>query len=94
MKPRFQPRPRSTSATQKCATLSPDRPTAAAAAMRTRPAAVTRSLPNRTISRPVRKLGPNIARMCHWMPSAASPTAWPHPTIASGAAVMTKLISP
>ena len=49
----------------------------AAAAIRTSPAAVTRSLPKRAISRPVKKLGPNMARMCHWIPSAALPTAWP-----------------
>ena len=29
------------------------------------------SLPTRAISRPVKKLGPNMASTCHWMPSAA-----------------------
>ena len=41
-----------------------------------------------------KKLGPNIDSTCHWMPSAASPTECPQPTMASGAAVITKLISP
>ncbi len=61
--------------------------------IRIRPAAVTRSLPNRTMSRPVKKLGVNIARICHWMPRAAAPTGSPHPIIARGAAVIRKLMS-
>jgi hypothetical protein len=31
---------------------------------------------------------------CHWIPSAALPTEWPHSTIATGAAVMRKLMRP
>ena len=40
-----QPTPRSTSVAQKCPTVRPDRPTAAAIAMSTSPSAVMRSLP-------------------------------------------------
>src|SRR4051795_9391478 len=40
------------------------------------------------------KLGPNMPSTCHWIPSAALPTEWPHSTIATGAAVMRKLMRP
>ena len=32
------------------------------------------------------------ASTCHWMPSVASVTEWPQPTMASGAAVITMFI--
>ncbi len=51
------------------------------------------SLPKRAISAPVKKLGPNIASTCHWMPSAALSVPRPQATMASGAAVITRLIS-
>ena len=51
------------------------------------------SLPKRAISAPVKKLGANMARTCHWMPSAALSSPRPQATIASGAAVITRLIS-
>ncbi len=66
----------------------------AAAAISSSPAAVTLSLPWRSISRPVKKLGPNMASTCHWMPSAASPTLCPQATIAIGVAVIRKAMSP
>jgi hypothetical protein len=94
MKPKFQPSRAGLRALQKWATDSPESPTRAASAISTRPVAVTASLPKRSIRRPVKKLGPNMASTCHWIPSAAAPTEWPQPTMASGAAVMTKLISP
>ena len=53
-----------------------------------------RSTPKRAISEPVMKLGAYIASTCHWMPSAASVTEWPQPTIASGADVITIFIMP
>ena len=53
---------------------------------------VMRSSPKRAISPPVKKLGAYIASTCHWMPSAASVTEWPQPTMASGAEVMTMFI--
>ena len=51
-----------------------------------------RSTPKRTISAPVKKLGAYIASTCHWMPSVASVTEWPQPTMASGAEVITRFI--
>ena len=41
------------------------------AAISRRPTAVTRSLPNRAISRPVKKLGRNMPSTCHSSTSAA-----------------------
>ena len=38
------------------------------------------------------KLGANIASTCHWMPSAAMSADRPQPTMASGVAVITRLI--
>ncbi|SQH18154.1 Uncharacterised protein [Bordetella parapertussis] len=94
MKPRFQPTPSRTSTAQKCGTLRPVSETPAAASISARPSAVTGSLPKRSISRPVTKLGAYMASTCHWMPRAAAATLWPQPTMASGAAVMTRLIKP
>ena len=51
-----------------------------------------RSTPKRAISAPVKKLGAYIASTCHWMPSVASVTEWPQPTMASGAEVITMFI--
>ena len=42
--------------------------------------------------RPVMKLGAYMPSTCHWMPSVASVTEWPQPTIASGAEVITMFI--
>ena len=53
---------------------------------------VMRSTPKRTISAPVKKLGAYMPSTCHWMPSVASVTEWPQPTMASGAAVITRFI--
>ena len=53
---------------------------------------VMRSTPKRAISVPVKKLGAYIASTCHWMPSVASVTEWPQPTMASGAEVITMFI--
>ena len=58
----------------------------------TSPARITRSRPNRTITAPVMKLGAYMASTCHWMPSVASVTEWPQPTMATGAEVMTRFI--
>ena len=58
------------------------------------PASMTRSTPNRWMMEPVTKDGANMASTCHWMTSAASPRANPQPTMASGVAVMTRLITP
>ena len=63
-----------------------------AARSRPRPSAVTRSTPKRAISVPVTKLGAYIASTCHWMPSVASVTEWPQPTMASGAEVIIMFI--
>ena len=52
-----------------------------------------RSAPKRWISQPVKKLGANIAMTCQEMPSVASSVDRPQPTMASGAPVITKLIS-
>ncbi|MNU04750.1 hypothetical protein D3C72_2492940 [compost metagenome] len=52
------------------------------------------SAPNRLISMPVKKLGANMASTCHWMPSVAISVGKPQPmTMASGAPIITKLIS-
>ena len=48
--------------------------------------------PKRAISVPVTRLGANMPRMCHWMPSVASVTEWLHITIASGADVIIRFI--
>ena len=45
------------------------------------------------MSRPVKKLGPNMAITCQEMPSVASSDERPQPTMANGAPVMTKVIS-
>ena len=50
--------------------------------------------PSRAISAPVKKLGAYMPITCHWMPSAASPTEWLHITIASGAEVIIRFITP
>jgi hypothetical protein len=65
MKPKFQPTPSTTSTTQKCIAVTPERPIAAAAASSRRPIATIRGAPNRAIRDPVKKLGPYIATMCH-----------------------------
>src|SRR6476660_9871803 len=64
MNDKFQPRPRSTSAVQKCATEMPEIPTTAVAAINARPMPVMRSTPKRAISEPVTKLGAYIAAEC------------------------------
>ena len=94
MKPKFQPTPSSTREPQKCSSSSPISAIRAEAAIITSPSAVMRRLPKRAISRPVKKLGANMASTCHWMPSAASPTVWPQPTMAMGAAVIRKAMRP
>ena len=51
-----------------------------------------RGAPKRAISEPVKKLGPYIATMCHWIPKLESLTVSPHIFIASGADVITRFI--
>ena len=80
------------SAAQKFHSAMPDSATSAQATSSSRPNATIRSLPKAAISRPVKKLGPNIAITCQEMPSVAWSAEKPQPTIASGAPVMTKLI--
>src|SRR5262245_49160350 len=63
MKDRFNPSPSSTSAIQKCATVMPEIPTTAAAAINARPMHVMRSTPRRAMKAPVTKLGAYIATM-------------------------------
>ncbi len=65
---------------------------AALSAIMTRPAKITRSRPNRMMTVPVTKLGAYMATTCHWMPSVASVTEWPQPTMATGADVMIRFI--
>ncbi len=55
--------------------------------------AVMRITPKRAASEPVKKLGPYIAKTCHWMPRVASVTEWPQPTMASGAEVISRFIT-
>jgi len=54
--------------------------------------ATIRGAPKRAISEPVKKLGPYIATICHWMPKFESLTLSPHIFIASGADVITRFI--
>ena len=49
----------------------------AAAASSSKPVATILGAPNRAISEPVKKLGPYIATMCHWMPKLESLTLKP-----------------
>ena len=70
----------------------PDQLTTAAQPISTRPSAVTRPTPKRAIRVPVTKLGEYIASTCHWMPSVASVTEWPQPTMASGAEVIIRFM--
>ena len=51
-----------------------------------------RGAPKRAISEPVKKLGPYIATMCHWMPKLESETVSPHIFMASGAEVITRFM--
>ena len=92
MKPKFQPSPSRISDVQNCHSAMPDSATTAQPISSSRPNATIRSLPKRAISRPVKKLGPNIAMTCQEMPSVAWSGEKPQPTMASGAPVMTKLI--
>ncbi|MNL46090.1 hypothetical protein D3C87_1687750 [compost metagenome] len=93
MKPKFQPMPSSVSSSQKCPTVIPVSETPAAAAISTKPAAAMVERPKRVMSLPVKKLGPNMASTWKMMPIWASATEWPQScTMASGAAVITKLI--
>jgi len=94
MKPKFQPTPKRINMPQKCSNSSPVNANTPATAIRIKPLAVMAVLPKRVMRCPVKKLGPNMASTCHWMPSAASPTVWPQPTMAIGAAVMMKDIKP
>ncbi len=64
----------------------------AAAASSDRPSATIRGAPKRAISEPVKKLGPYIATICHWMPKLESLMLKPHIFIASGADVITRFI--
>ena len=91
-KPKFQPRPSTIRVAQKCGAVIPVNPIVAATASSVSPSATTVGAPKRAISEPVKKLGPYIATMCHWMPKLESLTGRPHIFIASGAEVMTKLI--
>src|SRR5262249_35308689 len=63
MNDRFQPNPSSTSPLQKCATVMPEMPTMAVAAISAKPMPVIGSTPKRAIKEPVIKLGAYIARM-------------------------------
>ena len=92
MKPKFQPTPSTTRPTQKCIAVMPDRPITAAMASSTRPKATMRDAPKRTISDPVKKLGPYIATTCHWIPKLESLRLSPHIFMASGAEVITRFI--
>ncbi len=94
MKLKFQPTPSRISAPQKCSSSSPIRAITPEAPVSSRPSAVTGSLPQRAIRRPVTKLGANMASTCHCTPRAASPTLKPQPTMAMGVAVIRNAISP
>ena len=48
--------------------------------------------PKRVINAPVKKLGPYIATMCHWMPVLESEIGRPHIFMASCAEVITRFI--
>lgn len=63
------------SAAQKFYNSTPICATTAQAIGTTRPAATIFSAPKREISMPVKKLGANMARTCHWMPSVTSSDA-------------------
>ena len=93
MKPKFQPRPSRISATEKCPRVTPERPTAPAAARSARPAAMTRSAPKRAIRLPVKNDGANMASTCQETTSAALAVEKPQPTTASGVEVITRFIS-
>jgi len=54
--------------------------------------ATIRGAPKRRIRVPVKKLGPYIATICHWMPKFESLTLRPQIFIASGADVITRFI--
>ena len=94
MKPKFQPRPSRISAVQNCQSSMPDSATTRAADQEDQ-AGRDDASPRRSAGSdaPVKKLGANIAMTCHEMPSVASSGEKPQPTMASGAPVMTKLIS-
>ncbi len=59
---------------QKCSAVMPVSPIVAAAASSNSPVATTFGAPKRAISEPVKKLGPYIATICHWMPKLESLT--------------------
>ncbi|MNY22390.1 hypothetical protein D3C86_1559970 [compost metagenome] len=82
------------SAAQKFHSSMPIWATMAQAISTMRPDATIFSATNREISMPVKKLGPNMASTCHWMPSVASSVGKPQPiTMASGAPVIMKVIN-
>ena len=70
----------------------PDKPMVAAIASNNSPMATIFGAPKRAIREPVKKLGPYIATICHWMPKLESLRLRPHIFIASGADVMTRFI--
>ena len=93
MKPKFQPTPSRVIATAKWPSDNPDRATATLPASSRSPAATTGAAPKRAISAPVKKLGANIATMCHWMAKFEAEIGNPQRRMASGAEVIRKFIS-
>jgi hypothetical protein len=71
-KAKFQPTPRRQSPSQKCQSEIPEMLMSALTTISASPRLTIRSTPKRRISEPVMRLGTNIPRMCHWIPSVAS----------------------
>ena len=63
------------------------------AALNAMPENRTAGIPNRLIRRPAKKDGANMPTRCHWMMLAPSSIECWHPTAASGAAVITNIIT-
>ncbi len=93
MKPKFQPSPSRISAVQKCHELDARQCNGRTGDQQDQPRRDDCLLAETRDQRAGEKLGPNIAMTCHEMPIAASSGEKPQPTMASGAPVITKLIS-
>lgn len=90
---KFQPTPSNSNARVNCQPATPELAIATQPASSRAPTSSTARTPNLAIRRPVPKEGANMPTRCSWITCAAVPTPSPQPMMASGVAVMMKLIT-
>ena len=91
---KFQPTPTRTSATRKCATVSPASATATQPAISATPATMIVSTPKRLIRSPVTNPGAYMPTTCHWITIAACAYGCEQKLIASGVATISRFMRP